>query len=87
MRAENRHRTRRDLIDVLDEAHTLGLQGLHDVAIVDDLVTNVDRRAELFQGAFDNLDGTHHSRAKAARFCKEHLHVCLTCVAWESNGA
>src|SRR4029077_16597543 len=44
MGAEDRHRTRRDLIDLVDELGTLGAQPLDDMAIVHDLMPDIDRR-------------------------------------------
>ncbi len=43
------------------------------MAIVDDLVADIDRRILAFEGALDDLDRTHHTRAEAARFCQNHL--------------
>jgi hypothetical protein len=55
------------LREVLDEDRALGLQSLHHIAVMHDLVAHVDRRAVLLQGALDDLDGPFHPGAEAAR--------------------
>jgi hypothetical protein len=50
-----------------DEHRAHRLQPIDHVAIVDDLVTHIDRRAELLDGALDDLDSAIDPGAKAAR--------------------
>ena len=57
----------RDVIELLDEDRALVAQVLDDIGVVDDFVTHVDRRAELLQGALDDVDGAVDAGAKAAR--------------------
>ena len=40
-----------DLVELLDEDRALRLQALHDVAVVDDLVAHIDRRADSARSA------------------------------------
>jgi hypothetical protein len=67
--AEDGHGSRRDLVDLVDKMGSLGAQPLDDVPIVNDFVTDVDRRAVLFQRALDNLDCSFDTGAKATRLC------------------
>jgi hypothetical protein len=41
------------------------------MAVMHDLVTDIDRRPVLLERAFDDLDGTFHSGAKAAGLGKD----------------
>ncbi len=60
------------LVGLLDE-HRTGLgQRLHHVAVVHDLMPDVDRRAVLFQRTFDGLDGTVDAGAVSARLGQQH---------------
>ncbi|MHC2193694.1 hypothetical protein ACVJF1_006327 [Bradyrhizobium diazoefficiens] len=67
MGAENGHRLRRNLGQLLDEDGALVLQALDHVFVVHDLVAHVDGRAELLQRPFHDLDRPHHARAETAR--------------------
>ncbi len=64
VRAENRHRARRNFGKVLHEARALGLEALHHVPVMDDLVTHINGRAEFFERALHNLDGPDHAGTK-----------------------
>ena len=61
-------------IEFLDEARALRAQALDDVAVVDDLVADVDGRAVLRERLLDDVDRADHARAKAARLRKNHPH-------------
>jgi hypothetical protein len=74
MGAEDGDRVRGNLGQILDEMRPLGLQTLHHVFVVDDLMTHVDRRAVFLQSALDDLDGTHDTGAKTARLGKYYFH-------------
>ena len=74
MRAENRDRVRRHFGKVFDEARAFGLQTFHDMLVVHDLVTHVDRRPILLQGPLDDLDGADDAGAESARLSKYDLH-------------
>jgi hypothetical protein len=65
--AENTTGDRRGPRQFLDEHRAQRLQAIDDVAIVDDLVAHIDRRAEFLDGALDDLDGPIDARAEAAR--------------------
>jgi hypothetical protein len=57
-------------VDLVDEPGALALQRLDHVLVVDDLVADVDRRAEPRQRTLDDLDCPLHARAKAPRLGK-----------------
>ena len=57
----------RDLVEFLHEDRALGLQPLHDIAVVHDLMAHIDRGAIGLQRQHDDLDGTVDAGAKAAR--------------------
>ena len=63
----------RNLLQLLDEDSALRLQALDNVAVVDDLVADVDGRAESLQRLLDNLDGALHARAEAARGTEQNV--------------
>ena len=55
------------LVELLDEDRALTFQGLHDLAIVHDLVAHVDRPAIALDRALHDLDGAIDAGAEAAR--------------------
>lgn len=63
----------RDLAKLLDEDRTLVAQSVHDEAVVNDLVTHIDRGAEALESQFHDLDGPVDTCAKAARGAKKHV--------------
>ncbi len=77
---------RRDLRQFLDEDRALRLQPFDDIAIVDDLVTDIDRRAIFLQRQHDDLDGAVDAGAKAARTAKRIVNFFLapfcTIMSW-----
>jgi hypothetical protein len=74
MRGEHHRSGRvRDLVKLLDEDGALVFQALHDVAVMHDLVADIDRRAETLQSAFDDLNGTFHASAEAARRAEQDV--------------
>ena len=56
-----------NFVHAVDKNGALGAQLIHHVAIVNDLFADIDGRAECFQRDADNVDGAHHSGAKAPR--------------------
>src|SRR6266576_55671 len=66
MSAEDRHRARRDLVDLVDELRPFGAQPLDDMAVMHDLVPDIDRRAVLLQRALDDLDRAFDPGTKPA---------------------
>ena len=56
-----------NLVELLDEDRAFGAQAFDDVAVVDDLVADIDRRAEFLERQLDDLDGSLNPGAKAAR--------------------
>ena len=67
VRAEHHRRARRHLVELLDEDRALRPQVGDDVLVVDDLVAHVDRCAEFFQRALDDLDRQVNAGTEAAR--------------------
>ena len=57
----------RNLVQLLDEHGALGFQRVHDVFIMDDLVTDIDRGAVDFERGLHHVDGARHAGAEAAR--------------------
>jgi hypothetical protein len=57
----------RNLGQLLDEDRALGLQAVHHMAVVDDLMAYVDRGLVLLDGPLDDVDRPHHAGAEAAR--------------------
>ena len=67
MRAEYHGATVRHLVQFLDEDRTHAAQPVDDIAVMDDFVTDVDRRPEALDRQFDDLDGAVDTGAEAAR--------------------
>jgi hypothetical protein len=63
-------------VEFLDEDGALGLEAIDHVAVVHHFVPHVDRRAELFQRAFDDGDGALDAGAEAAGVGEQD--VCIT---------
>ena len=74
MRAEDGQRAGRDLAQVLDEARAFGLQRVHHVTIMDNLVAHIDRLAIFFERPFDDVDRPDDAGAKPPRLGKKDLH-------------
>ena len=58
----------------LDEASALYLEALDDMAIVDDLVAHIDRRAISLERPFNDLDRAHHAGTEAAWLRQDDFH-------------
>ena len=56
-----------NLVEFLDEDRALGLQAVDHVAVMHDLVPDIDRRAVQRERPLDRIDGAHHAGAEAAR--------------------
>ena len=74
MRAKDGDAAGRDLGQIVYEARALGAQPLHHVAVVDDLVAHIDRRAIFLDRAFHDLDGALDSGAESPRLRQDHPH-------------
>ena len=74
MCAEDDGRTVRNLVQRLDEHRSLALQVVDDVAVVDDLVANVDGGAKLRERELDDCDRPVDAGAEAARIGKQNVH-------------
>ena len=71
VRREHHQRVVRHLVQLLDEHGTLAAQLVDHVAVVDDLVADVDRRPVLAQRLLDDVDRTLDPGAEAARAGEE----------------
>ena len=74
MGAENRHGAVGNFIQRLDEDRAHALELLDHMAVVDDLVADIDRRAELLEGPLDDLDCPDHPRAEPPRLSHKNAH-------------
>src|ERR1039457_1619531 len=67
VRAENDSRALRHLRQLLYENGARLPQFIHDVAVVDDLLPHIDRRAIEVQYDLDDIDRPHHAGAESPR--------------------
>jgi len=74
MRAENGDRSGGHFRKVLDETCALCAQALHDVAVVNDFVSDVNGRAKLRERLLDDVDGPDHAGAETSRLGENHAH-------------
>ena len=72
-----------DLVELLDEDR-LGLEALDHVAVVNDLVADVDRSAVAVERPLDRVDGARRG-AEAARGAQQHLERGFWPVVWASE--
>ena len=64
---EHGHRAGRNFVQLIHEDGAARAQILDDVAIMHDLVTDIDRRAVFLQRTLDDFDGSLHTGAEAPR--------------------
>ena len=74
MGAEHRDRAIGNFVQLLHEAGTLALQGLHYMAVMDDLMTHIDRLAIFLQRPLDGIDRPNDARAETPRLGKNYTH-------------
>ena len=65
----------------VDEDRALAAQFVHHKAVVDDLFAHVDRGPERLQRDADDIDGPHHSGAKAPRLEQKYG---LSLAVWQA---
>ena len=65
VRAENRPRAVRHLVQFLDENRAQFAQFLHDVLVVNDFLAHINRRPVQIQRDFHDVDGPHHAGAES----------------------
>ena len=68
-----------DIRQVIDKYSTFCPQIVHDEFVVNDLMADVNRRAEFFECTFNNTDGTVNAGTEAAGIGKDNgflSHVC-----------
>src|SRR5689334_21473687 len=71
---EDGHRPLRHFVKFFDKARAFALQSFDHVAVMHDLMADVDGTTVFLQRVLDNVDGPHHARAKASRLGKDHAH-------------
>jgi len=74
MRTEDGDRPGGYFREIFDEARAFCAQAFDDMAVVNDLVSHVDRSTKLRERLLDDVDGPDHAGAKAARLREHHLH-------------
>src|SRR5579884_1658234 len=67
MRAENDARALGHFLEFLDENGPGAAQLVDDMAVVNDLLADVNRRAVKIEHNLHDIDSAHHARAKTAR--------------------
>ena len=67
MRRKNDHSAVGDFVEFFDEDRPLAFEAMNHVKVMNDLSTDVDRRAELSDGSLDRVNGSFDSRAKRSR--------------------
>jgi hypothetical protein len=72
VRGEDHRLALGDLVGLVDEDRTAGLQGLDDVLVVHDLLAHVDRRPVQVERLLDRHHGPVHARAVPAWRRKQH---------------
>jgi hypothetical protein len=72
--AVDEDRPGRDVGHIIDEDHAAGAEVFHDVAIVHDLVIDIDRRAPQAQHLVHDLDGHVDASAEPAGIGQEDVH-------------
>jgi hypothetical protein len=72
-RKDHRRMVTGNFAEFLDENRAFGAQAVDDIAVVHNLVTDVDRRPIDGERPLHRLDGSHHPRAEAARRAEQHF--------------
>lgn len=75
MRREHHDGAGGRLVQFVDEHGALAAQILDHVAVVDDLVAHVDRRAMQLERALDDVDGAIHAGTEATRLRQQDLGI------------
>ncbi len=70
---EDHRRAVRNLVELLDEHRAEPLELAHDVHVVHDLLSHVDRSPTLSERPADDVDGAHDARARCARRAKDDV--------------
>ncbi len=79
MGAEDGDAARRDLGQLVDEMRALGPQPLDHVAVVHDLVADIDRRAVFLERPFDDLDRALDAGAETPGLGQDDPHIINPC--------
>ena len=67
----------RHLVQFIDKDRTLLRQIIHNVAVVHNLLADVDRRAKDIERDLHDVDRTHDASAEASRLQQQHALGCL----------
>lgn len=85
--AEHDGRSLRDVGNILDENHAPRFKAFHNMLVMNDCVTNIQRRAVNLQGEFNNFDGVRNSGAKTSRRGENQLiHLFTMSIPAKKNG-
>src|SRR5690606_13704814 len=76
MRAEYDRDAIGNLVERFDENRAFGLQRVDDIAVMHDLVPDIDRRAIFLQREFDDADRAIDAGAETARRGDQNLEFC-----------
>ena len=74
MGAKNCARARRHLIQPLDKTGSFCLETFDDIAVVNDLVANINGRPVFFERAFNDVNRADDSSTKSARLSQYDFH-------------
>ena len=74
VRAEDRDAAWRHLIQLVDEIGAFGAQAFDDMAVMDDFMPDIDRRAVFIDRTFDDFDRTFDTGTEAAGLSEDYLH-------------
>ena len=84
MRREDDRAGGRHFAQLIDEDRAERAQALHDVPVVNDLVTHVDRRSEQLDSALHDVDGTIDTGTESAGVGQQYAHYApplMVCAA------
>ena len=73
VRRKNKCRSAGHFIQRFNKDSALGLEVVHDIGVVHNLVAHINRGAKFLQGMLDDLDGPIHTSAKATRLGQQDV--------------
>jgi len=74
------------VVNLMNKNRPFFRQLIHNIAVMDDLATNIDRRAKCLKRYLDDVDGAHHTGAEAARFEQKNPLLTGRCFAMGAIG-
>ena len=72
----------RNFVHLIDKDGTLSFQFLNDIAVMHDLLADVDGWAKCVQGNADDIDGTNHPGTKATGLEQKQSLRLRCCHCW-----